>query len=527
MSVSATGRLYGTPGEDDPALNIPLTVTVTDMYDLSDTLSTTFDVIDINSPPHILTVTLRDARETRAYADTVLFRDADTGDTHAFSLLRSPSWMTVNSEGILGGTPGLFDSGVNIPVHVAVTDAGGLSDTLRVTINVADVTNQYASFSIDTDLEHTGCQEDSVLYNPGPGNELGFAVYLREVDEVRSFRLRITWNPSVVSLVHSRSGSSITGGDYDINGEENVLVAGEKNALVAAGGFLSSLIEENDPGVFTVVTAKMGGEAFRGPDGLLYFIVFRTRDEVPVTESFTINLELDIIDDKGIINTLDPREFVVGEFQGLFPPSRLVVQDVMNDHGHLMQLTWVPSPHEISGRVKLYRIYRSRTPVMGEVRPLSSFMTVDELVAWEGHSVVLVDSVSAGFHGYIDKFVPLLSVPYYYWLQAVGTGIASSKISSEVSTAVTEAPAEFDVGHPWPNPFNPSTSLEFTLPREMRVRLRVVNLAGQTVTVLGDSIFGPGRHTAQWDAAGVPSGMYFLVVDAGSRRISRKVLLLK
>lgn len=65
----------------------------------------------------------------------------------------------------------------------------------------------------------------------------------------------------------------------------------------------------------------------------------------------------------------------------------------------------------------------------------------------------------------------------------------------------------------WPNPFNPSTSLELGLDRTHTVGLAVFDLLGREVAVLHRGPLAPGAHTFAWDAAGMPSGVYFVRLE--------------
>jgi len=84
-----------------------------------------------------------------------------------------------------------------------------------------------------------------------------------------------------------------------------------------------------------------------------------------------------------------------------------------------------------------------------------------------------------------------------------------------------------------PNPFNPSTTLAFELPRAMPVRLTVHDAAGRLVRVLRDGREGvPGRNEEVWDGRdergrGEPSGVYFARVDAAAFSATTRVTLLR
>jgi hypothetical protein len=79
----------------------------------------------------------------------------------------------------------------------------------------------------------------------------------------------------------------------------------------------------------------------------------------------------------------------------------------------------------------------------------------------------------------------------------------------------------------FPNPFNPSTSIEFDLPRGDRVRVLVFNVLGQAVATLMDGPAPAGRTRLRWDAASMASGVYFLRVDAGRLNATRRMILVR
>ncbi|MCK4547289.1 MAG: T9SS type A sorting domain-containing protein [Candidatus Eisenbacteria sp.] len=84
----------------------------------------------------------------------------------------------------------------------------------------------------------------------------------------------------------------------------------------------------------------------------------------------------------------------------------------------------------------------------------------------------------------------------------------------------------------YPNPFNPSTSIEFALPGSMNANLSIYDLQGRLVMVLVDGFQTAGVHTARWDgmnAAGYPvsPGVYFCTLEAGGKRQTAKLILVK
>lgn len=79
-----------------------------------------------------------------------------------------------------------------------------------------------------------------------------------------------------------------------------------------------------------------------------------------------------------------------------------------------------------------------------------------------------------------------------------------------------ELPEVFSLGQNYPNPFNPVTTIEFGLPEECKVSLKVFNLLGQEVGSLLDDARLSGWQSIQWDASGAASGLYFYRIVATS-----------
>ena len=88
-------------------------------------------------------------------------------------------------------------------------------------------------------------------------------------------------------------------------------------------------------------------------------------------------------------------------------------------------------------------------------------------------------------------------------------------------------PGEFSLAQNYPNPFNPKTRIEFSLPADAKVVIKVFNILGEEVASLVDRALEAGYQSVDWDAANMPSGIYLYRITAGSFSASRKMLLLK
>jgi hypothetical protein len=105
--------------------------------------------------------------------------------------------------------------------------------------------------------------------------------------------------------------------------------------------------------------------------------------------------------------------------------------------------------------------------------------------------------------------------------------------------ATTDAPSgeermpPFTLHPVYPNPFNPSTTIEFSLSAGSAVKLEILDVAGRRVTVLADRHYDAGRHSVTWDGhneAGdlAASGVYFVHVRTGdSFTETRKIVMVR
>lgn len=93
-------------------------------------------------------------------------------------------------------------------------------------------------------------------------------------------------------------------------------------------------------------------------------------------------------------------------------------------------------------------------------------------------------------------------------------------------------PGKLMLGNNYPNPFNPSTRVDFNLNNPADVKLAVYNILGQRIKVLINSNLPAGNYTAEWnglDSFGksVSSGVYLLMLEAGKQRLMQKMILAK
>lgn len=88
-------------------------------------------------------------------------------------------------------------------------------------------------------------------------------------------------------------------------------------------------------------------------------------------------------------------------------------------------------------------------------------------------------------------------------------------------------PGAMSLEQNWPNPFNPSTMLAFTLAEPMHVRLALYDAMGREVRVLAEGMHAAGRTVVRVDASTLPSGAYFYRLTSGAGTAVRRMLLMR
>ena len=88
-------------------------------------------------------------------------------------------------------------------------------------------------------------------------------------------------------------------------------------------------------------------------------------------------------------------------------------------------------------------------------------------------------------------------------------------------------PQQFLMFQNYPNPFNPATAIQYQLPRNCFVTLKVYTLLGKEIATLVNKELPAGSYTAEWNASALASGIYFYRLQAGNFVETKKLILLK
>ncbi len=125
----------------------------------------------------------------------------------------------------------------------------------------------------------------------------------------------------------------------------------------------------------------------------------------------------------------------------------------------------------------------------------------------------------------------------YYWsVQAIDNAFAGSPFAAEQSFTISptnveeadaEIPSKFVLFQSYPNPFNPSTTIEYALPKAAQVEIIIYDVHGQEILVLVNGRKEAGKHAVELNATSLSSGVYFYQLRAGEFMATQKLILLR
>lgn len=155
---------------------------------------------------------------------------------------------------------------------------------------------------------------------------------------------------------------------------------------------------------------------------------------------------------------------------------------------------------------------------------------------FKSHSISLqngyycVDSLSAGVYEFIVYRMG-------YVTESIVVSLTNSSLNNinfflddilvAINPTAMEIPSEFVLKQNFPNPFNPVTGIEFSVPENSFAKLTVYDVLGREVEVLVDQQLQRGVYRASWNAANHPSGVYFYRLTAGDFSDAKKMILIK
>jgi hypothetical protein len=88
-------------------------------------------------------------------------------------------------------------------------------------------------------------------------------------------------------------------------------------------------------------------------------------------------------------------------------------------------------------------------------------------------------------------------------------------------------PIEYNLSNNYPNPFNPATNIEYSIPENTYVTIKIYNSLGSLVKILVDGYRAPGIYSVEWEPKDIPSGVYYYRIETPKFNKVQRMIYLK
>ena len=120
-----------------------------------------------------------------------------------------------------------------------------------------------------------------------------------------------------------------------------------------------------------------------------------------------------------------------------------------------------------------------------------------------------------------------LCPPYPECLTEESIGYQDTTNCSSMSISDLSLPTQYTLHQPFPNPFNPTTSISFSIPEQSQTSLQVYDIKGNLISTLLNQTMNVGHHQIEWNGENLSSGTYFIRINSGDFSDVKKVVLVK
>ncbi|HMS35286.1 MAG TPA: T9SS type A sorting domain-containing protein [Ignavibacteria bacterium] len=146
--------------------------------------------------------------------------------------------------------------------------------------------------------------------------------------------------------------------------------------------------------------------------------------------------------------------------------------------------------------------------------------------SWTGVGSVSGNGTSATLSNYSFTDRNLSSGSYSYRLKQIdfNGNYEYFNLSNNVSIGI---PERYDLSQNYPNPFNPATNINFDIPIDGKVSLKIFDMTGREVATLVNEVKTAGYYSLKFNASSLSSGIYFYSLKSGNFSITKKMMLIK
>lgn len=467
LSISGTGLLSGNPESIHVgSTSVRLTISDTQGASVVDTFTVT---VFPNSAPQVQAIADTVVRATRRFEIQVVAADADN-DTLRYSFSHSPSFLNIGQfSGIISGTPAVEDTGI-YAVTARVADGKGAYGTvtfsLRVKENTDSIIATYGKPFIDGSV------------NVGSGDWLAQWMIAADSDTDSYWRPADSVNNELLALYATWDADSLyVGVDYILNDTYNTMM------IYIDAGIHGGVTNFNSNSGYLGDYAK--NFRFRTEDAVDFFLA-AYHTAAPVFYGSASNNSTNLTSTINGVRGAGARglEFAAAWDDLYGFGAGLVPQNIK-----LKFVTLVAGGFNYGA---------------GDAMP---------------------DNPDVDGNAGPDSLIYFASITP----DQNGDGIPDPTvfIPSGADEENDNLPGGYLLSQNFPNPFNPSTVIQYALPQATSIMLAVYDMLGRRVMVLDEGYRQAGNHSVSFSAAGLASGIYLYELRAGATRLVRKMNLLK
>jgi Secretion system C-terminal sorting domain len=214
-----------------------------------------------------------------------------------------------------------------------------------------------------------------------------------------------------------------------------------------------------------------------------------------------------------------------GNFQGCSPEiAHQIIPEFKN--GEIWQISvWA---RQYENKISQTSLYLKIFHTIGDSTVLSADTTtsiewirliiVDTLHIEEGDSVaIILDAGNTSGPQLIDSY------SYFDLVEVKKIGEIVVKVNNNSDLL----PKEFKLFQNFPNPFNPSTQISFSIPKDDHVNLSIYDVLGTEVAILKNGYLTAGNYSFSFDASNLKSGIYFYTIKSDNFNETKKMLMMK
>ncbi|MFZ4590520.1 MAG: T9SS type A sorting domain-containing protein [Ignavibacteria bacterium] len=92
---------------------------------------------------------------------------------------------------------------------------------------------------------------------------------------------------------------------------------------------------------------------------------------------------------------------------------------------------------------------------------------------------------------------------------------------------ISDSPKEYNLSFNYPNPFNPTTKINYALPKTGLVTMKIYDITGREIQTLVNEVKQAGYYSVDFNGSALPSGVYFYMLKSGDFVMTKRMVLIK